>query len=217
MWSVVPDIYNAFTAANIESSIFTWTYLRCYWRYIDNSVHVILQTWCQIQRISSRLRYVNCGPGHIQFIYSSAHSDFNIQLKVSALLLEISRQFNARYTTTFVPNTEHMLRFTICLLWSRAYTMQLQLRILRLQHSTESTWAAIVDMPTFGCALYWKFGAIYSAQQPVCALWIVVPTLYNVIIAPYIWASIFSWRYLLCNWRYHANSMRVILKNWCQV
>jgi hypothetical protein len=80
---------------------------------------VILQSWCQILRAFSGLRYVNCGPGHIQCIYSCAYSDFNIHLNVSALLLEISRQFNERYTAILVPNTAHVHRFTLCRLWSR--------------------------------------------------------------------------------------------------
>jgi hypothetical protein len=82
MWTVVPDICNAITAPYIQTSIFIWTYLPCYWRYLDNSLRVIQQTWCQIQRTSSSLCYVNCGPGHIQSTYSSAYSAFNIQLKV---------------------------------------------------------------------------------------------------------------------------------------
>jgi hypothetical protein len=129
MRTVVPDKYNAFTAPHIQNSVFIWTYLRCNWRYLDNSIVVILQTWCQIQRTSSGLRYVNCGPGYIQYIYSSAHSDFNIHLNVSALLLEISRQFNARYTANMLPNTEHILQFMRSELWSRPYTKYLQLRI----------------------------------------------------------------------------------------
>jgi hypothetical protein len=80
MWTVVPDIYNTFTAPHIQTSIFIWTYLRCYWKYLENPMLVILQTWCQIQRTSSRLRYVNCGPVHIQCIYSSAYLGFNMQL-----------------------------------------------------------------------------------------------------------------------------------------
>jgi hypothetical protein len=87
MWTVVPDIYNAFTAPHIQSWIFIWTYLRCYWRYLENSMRVILQTWSQIQRITYRLRNVNCSPGYIQSIYSSAYWGFNIQLQVSSLLL----------------------------------------------------------------------------------------------------------------------------------
>jgi hypothetical protein len=129
MWTVVPDIYNAFTAQHIQTSMFIWTYLRCYWRYLDNSIVVILQTWCQIQRTSSGFRYVNCGPGHIRYIYSSAHSAFNIHLNVSALLLEKSRQFTARYTANMLPNTEHIHQFICCELWSRPYTKYLQIRI----------------------------------------------------------------------------------------
>jgi hypothetical protein len=122
VWSVVPDIYNAFTDPHIQTSMFIWTYLRCYWKYLDNSMLVILQTWCQIQRTSSGLRYVNYGPGHIECIYSSIYSDFNFHLYVSALLLYISRQFNARCTANLLPNTAHILPFTLCDLWSRLYT-----------------------------------------------------------------------------------------------
>jgi hypothetical protein len=80
MWTVVPDIYNAFTAPYIQTSIFIWTYLRCYCTYHDNTMRVILQTWCQIQHTSPGLRYLNCGPGHIQSTYSSAYLGLNIQL-----------------------------------------------------------------------------------------------------------------------------------------
>jgi hypothetical protein len=86
LWTVVPDIYKAFTAPHIQATIFNWTYLRCYWRYHDNTVCVILQTRCQIQRTSSSLRYVNCGPGHIQGTNISAYLGFNIQLKLAPLL-----------------------------------------------------------------------------------------------------------------------------------
>jgi hypothetical protein len=133
------------------------------------------------------------------------------------MLLEIFRQFNARYTANLVPNTEHILRFTLCLLWSRAYTMQIQLRILRLQHSTEYTCAVIGDMPTFGCALYWKFGAIYSTHPLVYAMWTMVPAIYNAITVPHIQASIFNWTYQRWYWKYLDNSMIVILQSWCQI
>jgi hypothetical protein len=158
MWTVVPDIYNALTAPYIQTSIFIGTYLRCNWRSLDNSVPVTLQTWCQIQRTSSSLRCVNCGPVHIQSIYSSAYSGFNIRLNPSALLLEIIGHVDARYTANLVTNTAHILRFTLCVLWSRAYIMHLQLHIFRLQHSFERICAAIGDIPTHGCALHCKFG-----------------------------------------------------------
>jgi hypothetical protein len=82
-------------------------------------MRVILQTWCQMQRTSSSLRSVNCGPGHIQCSYCFAYSGFNIQLNVTVLLFEISRQFNARYNANLLPNTAHVLQFTLCDLWSR--------------------------------------------------------------------------------------------------
>jgi hypothetical protein len=76
----------------------------------------------QILRTSSGLRYVNYGPGHIQCIYSSIYSVLNIRLNASALLLEIIGHFDARYTAILVPNTAHVLRFTLCQLWSRTNT-----------------------------------------------------------------------------------------------
>jgi hypothetical protein len=173
-----------------------------------------MQIGCHIWRTASRLRYVNCGPGHIQCNYCSAYSGFNIQLNVSALLFEISRQFNPRYTTNLVPNTAHILKFTLCELWSRPYTMQLHLRIFKLQYSTERICAAIRDISTIQWAIYCKLGAIYGARPPDYAMWTVVPSIYNVITAPRIHASIFNWTHLRCYPRYFDNSMRFILQNW---
>jgi hypothetical protein len=147
---------------------------------------VILQTWCQIQRTSSDLSYVNYGPGHIQCIYSSIYSVFNIHLNVSALILEISRQFNSRYTANMVPNTAHILRFTLCELWSRTYTIHLQLRTFRLQNSSERICAAIGNISTIQCALYCKPVAKYSAHPPIYAVWTVVPVIYKLLTAPHI-------------------------------
>jgi hypothetical protein len=149
-------------------------------------MRVILQILCQIQSPSSGLRYVNCGPGHIQCIYSSAYSDFNVHLNVCALLLEKSRQFNARYTANLVPNTAHILPFTLCELWSRLYTKYFLLRIFRLQYSTVGVCAAIGDITTIQCALYCILGAKYSAHPPVYAMRPVVPANYKVFSAPHI-------------------------------
>jgi hypothetical protein len=161
-------------------------------------MHVILQTWCQIPRTSSILRYVNCGPGHIQRIYSSAYSGFNVHLNVSALQLEISRQFAVRYTVNMVPNTAHILQFTLCELWFRSYTMLLELRIFRIQYSSERISAGIGGISTIEWALNCKHGAKYSAHPPVYAMWSVVPVIYNVMTAPHIQSSIYSWSYLRC-------------------
>jgi hypothetical protein len=116
VWTVVPDIYSIITAPNIQASIFNWTYLRCYSRYIDNSMWVMLQPWCQMLRTSSSLRYLHCGPGHIHCKYSSAYSGFNIQLNVAPLLLDICRLFSENYTANLVPiqRTTSSLRSVIC-------------------------------------------------------------------------------------------------------
>jgi hypothetical protein len=167
---VVPAIYKVFTSPHTKASIFSCRYHRCYCRYHINSMRVMLQTWCQIQRTSSSLRYMICGSGHIQSIYSSAYLGFNIQLKVAPQLLEVSRQCNERYTASLVPITAHILQFTLCELWSRPYTRYLQLLMVRTQYSTERICAAIGDIPTLRCALYCKLGAKYSAHPPVYAM-----------------------------------------------
>jgi hypothetical protein len=178
---------------------------------------VILQTWSQLQRTSSSFGYVNSGAARIQCIYSSAHSDFNIHLNVSALLLEISRQFNSRYAANLMPNTAHILRFTLCEPWSRTYTMHLQLRIFMLQYSAVGICAAIVDTTTIQRSLYCKLGAKYSAHPPLYAIWTMVQDIFNVFTAPHIQASIFNWTYPRCQWRYIDNSVCFILQTWCQI
>jgi hypothetical protein len=95
---------------------------------------------------------------------------FNIQLNVSALQLQISRQFNARYTANLVTNTTHILQFSLCEQWSRSYTMHLQLSIFRLQYSAVGVCACIADISTMLRALYCKPGAKCSAHPPVYAM-----------------------------------------------
>jgi hypothetical protein len=194
MWPVVPAIYKVITAPHIQATIFDCTYLRCNWKYSDTSIRVILQIWCQIRPTSSSLRYVTCGPGHIQSNYCSAYSGYNIRLYLSALQLEIFRHFDPRYTANMVSNTAHIVQFTLCQqfnapytvnlvpntanilqftppeLWSRTYSMYLPLHIFRLQYSTERIRAANGDISTIQCALYCKHGAKYSAYPPVCAV-----------------------------------------------
>jgi hypothetical protein len=153
MWTVVPAIYKVFTAPHVQYSIFNCWYLRCYCRYHINSMRVILQTWCQMQRTPSSFRYVNSGPAHMQCIYSFAYICFNIRWNVSALLLEIFGHFEARYTANWVPNIALIIRFTLCELWSRPYTWYLHFRIFRLQYSHEGSSAAIRGISTIQCAL----------------------------------------------------------------
>jgi hypothetical protein len=138
--------------------------------YLVNAMSVILQAWCQLQRTFSSLRYVNCGSGHVDCIYSTAYSDFNIQMKVGPLLLEVSPQCNERYTASLVPITAHILQFTLCELWSRPYTKYLQLLMVRTQYATERICAAVGDILTLRCALYCRYSVKYSAHPPVYAM-----------------------------------------------
>jgi hypothetical protein len=140
-----------------------------------------------------------------------------MKLKVSALLLEISRQFHSRYTANLVPNTLHILRFTLWELWSRTYTIYLQLRTFRLHYSSERICAAVGNISTILCSLYCKFVAKYSAHSPVYPMWTVVPDIYNAATSPHIQATTFSWTYLRPYWRHLNNSMIVILQTWCHI
>jgi hypothetical protein len=133
------------------------------------------------------------------------------------MLLEVSRQFSARYTAFLVPNTEHIVQFTLCELWSRTYTKYLQFLIFTPQYSAVSICAPIVDITSIQCALYCKLGAKYSAHRPVNVVWNLVPDIYKVFTAPHIYASIFSCRQLRCYSRFHMKSMPVILQTWCQI
>jgi hypothetical protein len=135
---------------------------------------------------------MNCGPGHMQCNYNSAYPHISIQLNVSSLLMEISRQFQPRYTANLVPHTAHILQFTPCELWSRPYTKYLQLRKFGLHYSTERICAAIVDISTIQCALYCKRDAKYRENPPVYAMRTLIPDMYNVITFPHIQASIFN-------------------------
>jgi hypothetical protein len=161
--------------------------------------------------------YAMCTVVPVQSIYSSPYSGHNIQLHVSALLLEISRQFSVRYTACLVPNTAHISQFSLCEPWPRLFTKYLQLRIFRLQYSATGICAAIVDIASILCALYCEHGAKYSAHPPVYAMWTVVPELYNVLTIPLIQAPIFNWTYLRCHWTYIENSMRLIQQTLCQI
>jgi hypothetical protein len=149
-------------------------------------MRVILQTWYQIQRTPSSLRYVNYGHGHIQCNCSYVCSGFDIDVNMSALLLEIFRYFDARYAANLVSTAAHIVQFTLCELWSRTYTMYLQLRIFSSEYSTERICVPIGDISTTPCVLCFKFGDTYSAYRPAYAMSTVVPAIYSVITALHI-------------------------------
>jgi hypothetical protein len=96
-----------------------------------------------------------------------------------------------------VPNTEHIVPFTLCELWSRTYTKYLQFLIFMPQYPAVRICAAIVDITWLQCALYCKLGANYSAHPPVYAMRTVVPDIHYAFTAPHIQTSIFIWTYLM--------------------
>jgi hypothetical protein len=160
---------------------------------------------------------MNCGPGHMQCIYSSAYTGHNIQLNLTAQLLEICRHLDARYAATLMGYIAHTLQFTFCELWSRTYTKHLRLRMFRIQYSTVDICIAIVDITSILCALYCKLGAKCSAHSPAFAMWTVVPHIYKVYTAPHIYASTFDGTYLLCYWRYSYISKPTLLQIGSQI
>jgi hypothetical protein len=128
----------------------------------------------------------------------NAVTALHIQLNVSKMLLEISRQFKPRNTANMVPNTAHILQFTLCGLCSRPYTIQYQVRLVRLEYTADRIFPAMGHISKIQCALYWKLGANYSAHPPAFAMWTLVPDIYNAFTAPYIQTTIFIWTYLPC-------------------
>jgi hypothetical protein len=73
-------------------------------KFVPNTARLIQFTLCELWT-----RDIQCN-------YRSAYSGFNIQLNVSALILEICRQFNVRYTANMVPiqRTFFSLRYLNC-------------------------------------------------------------------------------------------------------
>jgi hypothetical protein len=186
MWTIVADIYNVFTAPHIEASIFIWTYLRCYWKYLDNSMRVILHSWCQILRTSSSLRYVNYGPGHIQYILLRTFRHQYSSERICAAIGNISTIQSSLYCKLGAKYSAHHPVYAMWTMKTGTYTKCFQHRIFSLQYSAVGICAAIVHITTIQCALYRILGAKYSAHPPVFAMWPVIPAIYKVFSAPHI-------------------------------
>jgi hypothetical protein len=95
--SSAPIKYIVIVVLHIPNSNSNWTYLRCYWWYVDHSIRVTLLVRCQIHYTSIGLRNVNSVSSQIYSNCSFAYLGLSIQLNVSPLLLGICRQFDARY------------------------------------------------------------------------------------------------------------------------
>jgi hypothetical protein len=199
MWTVVPDIYNVITAPHIQTSIFNWTYLRCYCRYLDNATRDILQTWSQMQRTSSNLRYVNCGPE----IYSA--------ITVPHMQASI---FNSMYLCCYWRYLDNSMRITLQT-WCQIQRRSSNLRYVNCDPEVYNAitvphmQASIFNWTYLRC--YWRY--LDNSMCVILQTWCHIQrtssslrcvncgtAIYKVLTAPHIYASIFDGTYLRCNW-----------------
>jgi hypothetical protein len=155
-------------------------------------VRVIHHICCQIQCVSSCLRYVNHGPGQIKYSYISCYSGCNIELNVLPSIFVICRQLNARYNPHSTPNTGHNIRFALWQLWSRSNPIKLHFLILSHQYSNERTSPAISGSSTIHCVLYSIFAAKRNLNPPNYATLTLILFKPNIITFVLVHASIFN-------------------------
>jgi hypothetical protein len=140
-------------------------------------MRVILNICCQIERPTAGFCYVNSGPFQILCNSSIPYLGLSIQLNVSPIPLEICRPLDESCTPLdesctplLLPNTAHVILFTLCQLWSRSSRTLSQICIYGHEYSIERTSVSIRDMPTIRCALHPTFRASYSVSQPACSM-----------------------------------------------
>jgi hypothetical protein len=75
-----------FTVVRVQVYVINIIYLRLYLRYLDNSMCVIIPSWCLIHRISLGLVYINTRLCHIIWFYRCSYTCIRIQLIVSPSL-----------------------------------------------------------------------------------------------------------------------------------
>jgi hypothetical protein len=71
--------------------------------YLDNSMCIIIPSWCRKHRRSPLLVYIYTGPCHVIRFYCCSYTGISNQHNVSPSLFDISRQFAVRYNPLLVP------------------------------------------------------------------------------------------------------------------
>jgi hypothetical protein len=112
---------------NISPSLFA---------YLDNSMCVIIPSWCRKHRTSPRLVYIYTGPCHAICSYCCSYTGIRIQHNVSQSLFDISRQYDVLYNPLQVPYTPLVTRISLYKLQILSYHMILPLFIYRYKNST---------------------------------------------------------------------------------
>jgi hypothetical protein len=86
--------------------------------YLDNSMCVIIHSWCRIHRTSLGLVYINTGPCQVIWFYCCSYKGICIQLNVSSSIFRILSQCDVRYNPLLVPYTLHVTRISLYKHWS---------------------------------------------------------------------------------------------------
>jgi hypothetical protein len=84
--NMYPVMLYDFTVHHMQVQVFSLPYLRRYFTYLDNSICVIIPSWCRIHCISLRLFYMNSRPCHIIWFYRCSYTCIRIQFNVSPWL-----------------------------------------------------------------------------------------------------------------------------------
>jgi hypothetical protein len=99
--------------------------------YLDNSMCVIIHSWCRIHRTSLGLVYINTGPCQVIWFYCCSYKGICIQLNVSSSIFRILSQCDVRYNPLLVPYTLHVTHVSPYKHWSLSWHMILLLSIYR--------------------------------------------------------------------------------------
>jgi hypothetical protein len=101
---------------------------------VSNTAHIVQFTLCDL-----------CSRTYTKYIQLHIFMHLYSTVCICAAIVDITT-INARYTANLVPNTAHIHHLLLCDLWSRTYTIYLQLRIFRLQYSGVGICSAIVHI-----------------------------------------------------------------------
>jgi hypothetical protein len=86
--------------------------------FLDNSMCVIIPSWCRIHCTSLGLVHINTGPRHGIWFYCCRYTGICNQHNVSPSQFDISRQFDVGYNPLLMPYTLHVTRISLYKHWS---------------------------------------------------------------------------------------------------
>jgi hypothetical protein len=90
---------------------------------IENSMCIIIPSWCRIHRISLGIVYITTRPRHITRFYHCSYTGINILHNVSQSLFDISRQLDVCYNPLLVQYTQRVTRISLYKHWTQSCHM----------------------------------------------------------------------------------------------